>query len=71
MLLNNQKVTFFAWWFHVVTGVYIITRGVAFPPLKFRKGDFLPQSANPGAVRTPRKIINRQYTSFEELKCPL
>ena len=51
-------------------GVYIITRGVA-SPLKFQMGDFLPQSANPGTVRTARKIINRQYTSFGELKCPL
>ena len=44
-------------------GVYNYERG-CFPSLKFRMGDFLPQSANPGAVRTPRKIINRQYTSF-------
>ena len=53
-------------------GVYIITRGVTSPPLKFWMGDFLPQSAKiPGTVRTARKIINRQYTSFGELNSPL
>ena len=39
----------------VAAGVYIITRGVSFPPQNFGGVTFFP---NPGAVRTPKKIIN-------------